>query len=88
MTALRGEPVSRASSLRPVMLVAGAAIVAVAVWAAFRFDLASIDAHALADQVRSSGALGPALLVLLLIVQSIVSPLPSQPLLLAPGSCG
>jgi uncharacterized membrane protein YdjX (TVP38/TMEM64 family) len=50
-----------------------------------RFDLASIDAHVLADQVRSIGALGPAVLVLLLTIQSIVSPLPSQPVLMATG---
>jgi uncharacterized membrane protein YdjX (TVP38/TMEM64 family) len=79
------ERVNGAARWRSVALVAGVTVVAAVVWVVIRLDLAHLDAQVLADQVRSSGAWGPVLLILLLIVQSIVSPLPSQPVLMAAG---
>ena len=76
------EPPARSRSF---VLLVGVAVLAAAVWTALRFDLASFDARTLAEQMRSSGGWGPGALLLLLIVQSIVSPLPSQPLLMAAG---
>lgn len=66
-------------------LAFGALVLAAAIAAAIHFDLRSIDADALGEQVRESGPLGPILLVLLLALQSVVAPIPSQPMLMAAG---
>ncbi len=80
-----GVPAEAPARRRSLVLLVGVAVLAAAVWSALLFDLASFDARTLAEQVRGSGAWGPGVLLLLLIVQSIVSPLPSQPLLMAAG---
>ncbi len=80
-----GVPAEPPARSRSLVLLVGVVVLASAVWTALHFDLASFDARTLAEQVRGSGAWGPGVLVLLLIVQSIVSPLPSQPLLMAAG---
>jgi uncharacterized membrane protein YdjX (TVP38/TMEM64 family) len=49
------------------------------------FDLAHLDAESVADRVRASGVVGPLLLILLLVVQAVVAPLPSPPILMAAG---
>lgn len=61
------------------------AVIGAAAWATSHFDLASVDPDGLAERVRASGALGPAVLLGLLVVQSILSPLPSQPVMMAAG---
>lgn len=49
------------------------------------FDVSLADPDALARDVRATGAFAPLVLVLLLVVQSVVAPLPSQPVLMAAG---
>lgn len=49
------------------------------------FELFTFDADAIAARVRRAGALGPVLLVALLVAQSVIAPVPSQPLLMAAG---
>jgi len=43
------------------------------------------SADALADRIRTAGALGPIVLVSLLMLQCIIAPLPSEPMMLAAG---
>jgi uncharacterized membrane protein YdjX (TVP38/TMEM64 family) len=47
--------------------------------------LLRFDAETLAERVRASGWLGPLVLVVLLVTQSVVAPLPSPPILMATG---
>jgi uncharacterized membrane protein YdjX (TVP38/TMEM64 family) len=54
-------------------------------WAVARVDLAQLDPAVVAAQVRAAGALGPIALLLLLVVQCVVAPLPSEPLMMAAG---
>ena len=49
------------------------------------FDLTHLDAETVAARVRGSGAVGPLVLIALLVVQAVVAPLPSPPLLMAAG---
>lgn len=66
----------------------GAAVLGTAaglLWIQQRHGLALTDPEALAAQVRASGAAAPLLLVALLVVQSVIVPLPSQPVLMAGG---
>ena len=48
-------------------------------------NLRGLDAERVAAGVRASGALGPLALIALLVVQAVVAPLPSPPLLMAGG---
>lgn len=48
-------------------------------------DWRSLDAQAIADRVRAAGAAGPLALFVLLVLQCVVSPLPSEPLMMAAG---
>lgn len=73
---------TRARLLVALALLASGAMVA---WAVAHFDLSLADPDSLAEDVRATGALAPLLLVGLLVVQSVVAPLPSQPVLLAAG---
>ena len=63
-------------------LLAAAAGVA---FCAAHFDIALSDPDALAESLRGTGAFAPLLLVALLVIQSVVAPLPSQPVLMAAG---
>jgi uncharacterized membrane protein YdjX (TVP38/TMEM64 family) len=64
--------------------LAGAAVVTVALLVS-PIDLASPGSETLAAQVRAYGALGPVALVVLLVLQAVVAPLPAPPLLMAAG---
>lgn len=66
-------------------LLAGVATLAVAIGLLLWVGRASLDVEVLAAQVRATGMLGPVVLLLLLVVQSVVAPLPSQPVLVAAG---
>lgn len=57
----------------------------VGAWALDRYEVALLDPNALAEQVRATGAIAPMLLIALLVLQSVVVPLPSQPVLMAGG---
>jgi uncharacterized membrane protein YdjX (TVP38/TMEM64 family) len=61
-----------------ITLVAAGALLA-------QIDWRALDAHAIADRVRAAGAIGPLALFVLLIVQCVISPLPSEPLMMASG---
>lgn len=76
------SPATRTRLLTALALVASVAAVA---WLAVHFDLRFQDPDALAESVRAAGAAAPLLLIALLVVQSVVPPLPSQPLLAAAG---
>ena len=64
-----------------VLLVSGVAVA----WGVGHFEISLADPDSLAKDVRATGALAPLLLIALLVVQSVVAPLPSQPVLMAAG---
>jgi len=63
----------------------GVAVVLLVTFLLYRYDLAHLDADMLADRVRASGAMGPLAVIALLIVQAVIAPLPSPPILMAAG---
>ena len=63
----------------------GATVVLVVGGLALFSNLRGLDAERVAAGVRASGALGPLALIALLVVQAVVAPLPSPPLLMAGG---
>jgi uncharacterized membrane protein YdjX (TVP38/TMEM64 family) len=62
-----------------------AVVVAAAAWTVSRVDVAQVDPAAVAAQVRAAGPLGPMVLLVLLVLQCVVAPLPSEPLMMAAG---
>jgi len=85
-TTPEGEPavLPRTRSRWLLWLVAALALAA-GVYLATRVDWAALDAHAIADRVRAAGAIGPVVLFVLLVLQCVISPLPSEPLMMAAG---
>jgi uncharacterized membrane protein YdjX (TVP38/TMEM64 family) len=79
--ALRGVRARQAG----LIAAAGVAVLLLVTLLLYRYDLAHLDADTLADRVRASGAVGPLALIALLIVQAIIAPLPSPPILMAAG---
>lgn len=80
-----GSRPARRSTFR-FAAVAGlvAALLVVGVLAA-RADWSAVDPQAIADRVRAAGAVGPLALFVLLVVQCVASPLPSEPFMVAAG---
>jgi len=76
------RPEVRTRLLVALVLLGTGAAVALSV---SHFDIALSDPEALAQDVRDTGALAPLLLIALLVLQSVVAPLPSQPVLMAAG---
>jgi uncharacterized membrane protein YdjX (TVP38/TMEM64 family) len=70
---------------RVLVLLALAAAGVLVAWGISHFDISLADPDALAEDVRATGVLAPLLLVALLVLQSVVAPLPSQPVLMAAG---
>ena len=68
-----------------LIAAAGIASVLLAALLTFRYDLAHLDAETLADRLRAAGAIGPLALIVLLIAQAVIAPLPSPPILMAAG---
>jgi len=68
-----------------LLAVAGTAVALLVALLVYSFDLAHLDPEVVANRVRASGALGPLSLMALLIVQAVVAPLPSPPILIAAG---
>lgn len=64
-----------------VVIAAGAATAAALVWA----RAPDVDAPAIAARVREAGALGPVALVAAFVLQCVVAPLPSEPVMMAAG---
>lgn len=64
---------------------AAAILLAGGAYLASRVDWSALDANAIADRVRAAGAVGPVALFALLILQCVISPLPSEPLMMAAG---
>ena len=64
-----------------VLAVTGAATA----WGIARFEISLANPDSLAEAVRATGALAPLLLIALLVLQSVVAPLPSQPVMMAAG---
>jgi uncharacterized membrane protein YdjX (TVP38/TMEM64 family) len=73
----------RAISSRHLLLLPLAVVAAITL--TLHFELLTFDADRIAARIREAGALGPVVLVALLVVQSVIAPLPSQPLLMAAG---
>jgi uncharacterized membrane protein YdjX (TVP38/TMEM64 family) len=63
------------------LTLAGAAVA----FCVAHFEISLVDSESLANDVRATGALAPLLLLALLVLQSVVAPLPSQPLMIAAG---
>ena len=70
---------------RGLIAALGVAVVLAVTFLLYRYDLAHFNADTLADRVRASGAVGPLALIALLIVQAVIVPLPSPPILMAAG---
>src|SRR5436309_9176313 len=68
-----------------LLAVAGTAVALLVALLVYSFDLAHLDPEVVANRVRASGALGPLSLMALLIVQAVIAPLPSPPILIAAG---
>ncbi len=51
----------------------------------YLYDLLHLDPEVLADRLRASGSVGPLLLIVLLVAQAVVAPIPAPPILLATG---
>lgn len=68
-----------------LLAAAGAAVALLVALLVYFFDLARLDADAVAERVRASGAYGPLSLIALLIAQSVIAPLPAPPILMAAG---
>src|SRR5437667_420297 len=66
-----------------LIVAAGVAVVLLVALLLYRYDLVHFDANTLADRVRASGTVGLLALIALLIVQAVIAPLPSPPILLA-----
>ena len=64
-----------------VFLVAGTVVAGLAWWS----GLVSVDAQVLADRLRAAGPIGPIALFGLFVLQCIVAPIPSEPLMMAAG---
>jgi len=62
-----------------------AALLVVLWWLARGIDRTALDGNAIAAHVHDAGAAAPIALFALLIVQCVVSPLPSEPLMMAAG---
>lgn len=75
----------RMSPRRWLLLLLAIAATAAAAWTIMRVDLTRVDPEEIAVWVRSAGALGPLALVALLVLQCVVAPLPSEPLMMAAG---
>jgi uncharacterized membrane protein YdjX (TVP38/TMEM64 family) len=73
---------TRSRALLVTAVVGGGAAVAGAVWWS---GLVSLDAEALAARLRAAGPIGPIALFALLVLQCVVAPIPSEPLMMAAG---
>lgn len=60
-------------------------LLALSAWAVAGLDLLRIDPEEIAARVRAAGVFGPIALLTLLVVQCVVAPLPSEPLMVAAG---
>lgn len=67
------------------MAIVAALAVACAAWLAGPDVRAALDPHALATRLRDAGPLGALGLVALLIVQCVIAPIPSEPIMMAAG---
>ncbi len=76
------RPETRVRLLVAIALLASGLAVA---WGVGHFEISLADPDSLAEDVRATGAFAPLLLIALLVVQSVVAPLPSQPVLMAAG---
>jgi len=70
---------------RIAVWAAGFSATAIAVVLLSRVDWAALDANAIAERIRAAGPVGPVALFALLILQCVISPLPSEPLMMAAG---
>lgn len=70
---------------RWLLIPLAAAGLGAAAWALWQVDPAQLDAQAIAARIRAVGPLGPLVLFALLVLQCVVAPLPSEPLMMAAG---
>jgi uncharacterized membrane protein YdjX (TVP38/TMEM64 family) len=84
-----GAPAARGRVLMPsrraLRILGAVAAVTVSVWIAVELDLARLDPAAIAERTRALGAFGPIAFFGLFVVQCIVAPLPSEPVMMAAG---
>jgi len=66
-------------------IAAAAGLLAIAAGVGLWWALASPEADALAARVRALGAVGPLALLALLVVQCVIAPIPSEPIMMAAG---
>src|SRR4030095_4138259 len=73
---------ARARASRRGATVAAAGVAAAVLW---RTGLPWFDADALAARLREAGPIGPIALFALFVLQCVVAPIPSEPLMIAAG---
>lgn len=61
------------------------ALLCLGAWALLGSDITSLDANAIAARIRAAGLAGHIGLFALLVLQCVVAPLPSEPLMMAAG---
>lgn len=82
----RSGTIAAPRARRRLLWLAGVVALAMAAGLLWRdIDWASFDARAIADRVHAAGPIGPVALFALLVLQCVVSPLPSEPLMMAAG---
>src|SRR5512145_2618917 len=71
--------------IRAAISLAVIAVLAAAIWVTVGFDVVSLEAADVAERIRAAGLVGHVGLFALLILQCVISPLPSEPLMMAAG---
>lgn len=70
---------------RVAIVIVFTALLGIIAWGVLGFDVTSLNAGAVADRIRGAGMVGHLSLFALLILQCVISPLPSEPLMMAAG---
>lgn len=71
--------------MRTAVPIAIVALLCLTVWAFVGFDIVALEAGAIADRIRAAGVVGHLGLFALLVLQCVIAPLPSEPLMMAAG---
>ena len=79
------EPATGSKSTRYLKYLALTALLVALVWLFVEYDLYNINAEALAQRIREAGPVAPLLLFGLFVLQCVVSPIPSEPIMMAAG---
>src|ERR1051326_3144599 len=80
-----GNMVTTRARMLVLLALSAGAVALVAVFGADLWGLARFDGEALGRRVEALGPLAPAALFVLMVVQCVIAPIPSEPLMAAAG---